>query len=325
MKSLNEDLSKQEFKQVYLLYGEESYLKKMYKNKLSKAIVAPGDTMNSNYFEGKSISVPELIDVGETLPFFADRRLLVVENSGFFKGQGAELADYMKELPETTYFLFVESEVDRRSKMFKAVKAIGRVVELGKQDEQTLIRWILGILKKEGKKITQGDMQLLLTKTGTDMENIEKEVEKLVCYSLDRDVITREDIEAVCTTQTTNKIFDMINAMAQKKQKKALQLYYDLLALKEPPMRILFLITRQFNLLMQVKDLAGLGFDQSTIGQKAGLHGFVVRNYISQARSFSKEKLKEAVEDCVAAEEAIKTGKIQDVISVELLLIKYSI
>ena len=87
------------------------------------------------------------------------------------------------------------------------------------------------------------------------MENISKELEKLLCYTMGRDVITSEDVKAICTEQTENKIFEMINAIAEKRQKKALDLYYDLLALKEPPMRILYLITRQFNLLMQVKDL----------------------------------------------------------------------
>ena len=74
------------------------------------------------------------------------------------------------------------------------------------------------------------------------MGNITKELEKLFCYALERDVITREDIDAVCVTQISNHIFDMVNAVAEKQQKKALDMYYELLALKEPPMRILFLL-----------------------------------------------------------------------------------
>ena len=155
--------------------------------------------------------------------------------------------------------IFVEDEVDKRSRMYKAVKKYGRVVEFAKQDSQTLIRWVLNMMKREGKKITQGDMELFLTKTGTDMGNIEKELEKLLCYTMGRDVITAGDIEAVCTTQITNHIFDMIKAVTEKRQKRALDLYYDLLSLKEPPMRILFLLARQFNLIMQVKELSKEG------------------------------------------------------------------
>ena len=84
------------------------------------------------------------------------------------------------------------------------------------------------------------------------MGNISQELEKLLSYTMGRDVITRADIEAVCTTQITNRIFEMIRAVTEKKQRKALDLYQDLLALKEPPMRILFLLARQFNLLLQM-------------------------------------------------------------------------
>ena len=91
------------------------------------------------------------------------------------------------------------------------------------------------------------------------MDYIKQETEKLVSYCQGRDVVTVEDVEKVCTTQTTSHIFDMISAIANKKQQQALDLYYDLLELKEPPMRILYLIVRQFNGILQVKDLMSRG------------------------------------------------------------------
>ena len=109
MKSLNEDLKTGNFKQIYLLYGEEGYLKKQYKERFVKAMVAEGDTMNYAYYEGRNTDVKQVIDLAETMPFFAERRLIVFENTGFFKNAGAELADYIKEMPETTYFIFVEN------------------------------------------------------------------------------------------------------------------------------------------------------------------------------------------------------------------------
>ena len=100
------------------------------------------------------------------------------------------------------------------------------------------------------------------------MGNIERELEKLLCYTMGREVITKADIEAVCTTQISNHIFEMIRAVTRKNQKKALDLYYDLLSLKEPPMRIIFLLARQFNLIMQVKELTEEGHDESILGKK---------------------------------------------------------
>lgn len=324
MKSLQEDIKNQDFKHVYLFCGEEDYLKQQYKKKMQQALLPDGDTMNFAYFEGRKTEPGEVISLADTMPFFSDRRVLLLEDTGFFKNQCQGLPEYLGELPDYLCMIFVESEVDKRSRMYKAVKKQGRVVEFTTQDSNTLMRWVLGMMKKEGKQITQRDMELFLQKTGTDMGNIERELEKLLCYTMGRDVITKADIEAVCTTQLTNHIFDMLRAVTDKNQKKALDLYYDLLALKEPPMRILFLLARQFNLILQVKELVKEGYDQGQIGKKAGLQPFVVRNYMTYARKYSEEDLRSAVEECVSTETKVKTGYMTDSMSVELLLVKFS-
>ena len=324
MKSVLEDIKNQEYKQAYLFFGEEGYLKKQYRNKLLQAWNPDGDTMNESRFEGKGIDVKEVISLGETMPFFSDRRIILLENTGFFKNQCPELAEYLNNLPDYLYLLFVEEEVDKRSKMFKTVKQIGRVVDFAVQDEKTLMRWVLGIMKREGKQITQRDMEHFLSKTGTDMSNIEKELEKLLCYTMDRSVITGEDIDAVCTTQINNRIFAMVQAVAEQNQKKALDLYYDLLTLKEPSMRIMYLISRQFQILLNVKDMSQKGFDNNTMAQKAGIPPFAVRRNVTQAKGFTMQQLKQAIRDGVDFEEAVKTGRMNDQMAVELFLMKYS-
>mgnify|MGYP003289860580 CR=1 FL=1 len=324
MEQLLQDLKQQNFKNVYLLCGEEAYLRNQYKKKLRDALVADGDTMNYSYYEGKDINPRGVIDMAETLPFFADKRVLMVENSGFFKNKCEELADYISSIPESTCFIFVETEIDKRNRLYKEVKKYGRVVEFGSQKDDVLIKWILGMLKKEGKNITRETLQTFLAKTGSDMQLIKNELDKLAAYTEGRDVITIADVEHVCISQTTNKIFDMINAVAEGNQKKALELYEDLLSLKEPPMRILFLIARQFNQLYQLKLLAKEGMPSADIAKQAGIMPFAMKKYQAQAKSFSEEELRAAVEECVASEEAVKTGAMNDRLSVELLIIKYS-
>lgn len=325
MKNIEEDIRSGKFKSIYLFYGEEAYLKNLYKNRLKNALVSPEDTMNLNVYQGKGISIPQVIDQAETMPFFADRRLILLEDSGFFKNAAPELADYLGEgAPAETVFLFVESEVDKRGKLYKTVKSKGRIVEFARQSEQTLTNWVLRALQKEKLKITRSAMQLFLERTGNDMENISRELEKLISYVYGRESIAKEDVEAICTFRTENKIFDMINAIAEKKQKRALELYYDLLALKESPLRILALMARQFHLLLQIKDLRRQGFDQGEIASRAGVMSFVVRNCLRQGEYFSETMLRRAVEECVRTEEAIKTGRLGDRLGVELLIVKYS-
>ena len=312
-------------------------MKRQYRDKLKNALTAAGEDsgmggmlsggdgdMNFNRFEGKDINPKQVIDLAETLPFFAERRVILIENSGFFKNACDELAEYLAQPAASTYFVFVEEEVDKRSKLYKAVKNVGKIVEFTTQTEELLTRWILTRLKKEGKNITGSVMQLFLSKTGTDMGNIDRELEKLICYCMDKDVIEAKDVEAVTTEQTTNKIFDMVNAIAEHNQKKALDLYYDLLTLKEPSMRIMYLISRQFQILLNIKDMSQKGFDNNTMAQKAGIPPFAVRRNVTQAKGFTMQQLKQAIRDGVDFEEAVKTGRMNDQMAVELFLMKYS-
>ena len=306
MKQLNEDIKTGQLKKVYLLWGQEAYLRKQYRDRLRSAL-AGEDTMNCHYFQGKDTDTGEIIDLAETLPFLAPRRVIIVEDSGLFKKGGEALAEYLKRAADAAYFVFIEEEVDKRSRLYKAVKETGRITEFSVQDENTLCRWIAGMAAREKKGITEHSIRYFLEKTGTDMANIRMELEKLFCYTADRNTITEEDIDKICTRKVSNQIFDMISALAEKKQKKALALYYDLLALKEPPMRILFLIGRQFNLLMQVKECRKKGYDNRTIAGKTGLRDFLVGKYAAQASRFPTDGLKKAVNACVETEEKVKT------------------
>lgn len=324
MKTIDNDIKMGQLKNVYLLYGTEDYLKRQYRDKLKHALVEPDDTMNFSAYEGKDINPKELIDLSETLPFFREKRMILVENSGFFKNSCDDLAEYMSQVPESTCFVFVEEEVDKRSKLFKAASRAGSAVEFETPKEDMLVRWILGRIQREGKKITQSVMQLFLSKTGSDMENIDKELEKLICYTLDKTEISAADVEAICTGQTENKIFEMIDAISAKNQKKALDLYYDLLALKEAPMRILFLIARQFQNLLLIKSMSAKGYPAVSIAKTAGMPSFAVQKNLRQAGAFKINQLKEAIEDCGQAEEDVKTGRMADQLAVELLIVKYS-
>ncbi len=290
MQTINEDIKSGQYKKVYLLYGEESFLKQSYKKKLKEA-VAGDDTMNYNYFEGKGLDVNELISLSDTMPFFSDKRLIIIEDSGFFKTSSEALADYLPMIPDTTCIVFVEDAVDKRNRLFKKVKELGHAAEMKRQDSAQLARWAGTILAQNGRKITGSTMNLFLERTGDDMENIRMELEKLISYTMGSDVVTTEDVEAVTTVQVTNKIFDMVNAIVTRKTRLAMDLYEDLLTLKEPPMRILFLIARQFNQLLLTKECRQSGTDRGAIASKLKIPPFVAGKLSAQASAFTREQI----------------------------------
>ena len=116
----------------------------------------------------------------------------------------------------------------------------------------------------------------------------------------------------------------MVDAIAGHRQAKALELYSDLLALKEAPMRILYLLIRQFRILAETKELAAKGCGASEIAQKIKVPEFAARKNMAQAKGFLGQGLLLALKDGAELEEAVKTGRINDKIAVEILIVKYS-
>ncbi len=320
MQRILSHIKENNFQNVYLLYGEERYLKRQYTEKLKKALVGD-DTMNVHFYEGKDVPVTEIIDLAETMPFLAERRVIFLSDSGLFKSGGEQMAQYLEAPNETTFFVFTESEVDKRSKLFKTVSSKGCAVEFTAQDETTLKRWIGGLLAKEGLKITESTVLLFLSKTGTDMENIQTELEKLISYCLGKGVVTSEDVETICTTRLQDRIFDMTEAVARKQTSVALSLYYDLLALKVSPLQILSMLSRQYNLMLQAKELKKRGVPDREIASKIGVPPFVVSKYLSQASKYKSSELRNALERCAQADQDVKTGLMNDKMSVELIIL----
>ena len=323
MKVIAQDIKNHQFKPVYLLSGEETYLTRQFFERLAAAI-AGDDSMNVNRFQGKNPDIKEIISLADTMPFFAESRLILIENSGFFKRDSSELADYLPRMPESTHIIFREDEIDKRNRLFKKVKELGYFAEMKRQTEAELERWILTILKKEQINLTRNTMSYLLETIGTDMNVIRNELDKLIAYLGDKKVIEPADIDAICSRQISGQIFEMIDAMSVKNRQKAFRLYYDLIALKEPPMRILFLITRQYLQLYQVKEMQQKGLSGQALASAAGLSSYVVRKVSGRASRFRIEELKRCIEECALMEEQIKTGQIRDSIAVEVLITAFS-
>lgn len=324
MQRILEDIKNKTFRNAYLFYGSEAYLKHQYRQNLVSALTAGEDMMNFSKFEGKGINIREVIDLAETMPFFSERRVILIEQSGFFKNKCDELAEYLPTLPDYLCMIFVEDEVDKRSRTYKALLKQGIAVEFNTPSKETLEKWILTQLKAAGKNITRANMELFLEMTGMDMSNIRLELDKLISYTLPKTVIETKDIETVCSAEIPGQIFDMISAVTEKNQKRALELYYDLLFLKEPPLKILVLLSKEFNTLLQICELLAEGHPQKSIAGQIGMQDFAVRKRLPIARRYEIGTLRQAVEDCVEMDEAVKTGRIEDTLSVELLIIKYS-
>ncbi len=330
MKQLKEKWKKREFQKCYLFYGAETYLVKHYAEVLQKEILLSGtETMNFDILEEKNATAAAIMDAGETLPFFHDKRLLVIRNSDFFwkngrKEEGEKLLDFIENIPETTCILFIEEKVEKTGKLYKAIAKIGQVVEFVPLKENEMIVWLKKMCKSGGVVLSHQAAYYLLQVTDNHMENLEQEIQKLIAYKEGKGEIQIQDIDAVCSVSLEARVFDLVRAMGGKNVEKAVGVYRDLLTLKESPYTVLSLIARQFRMILTSALLWQKGDTQPEIAEKIGVRDFAVREYLKQSKHFTKEILEKALQDCLDTDIQIKSGNIAEDLAVELLLIQYS-
>lgn len=324
MNKLSQKIKNKEFSSLYLLYGEERYLVEQYKNLLSSAIISKDDQFNFTKYTGKSIDFDSVMAMADTMPFFSDYRLILIEDSGICKSSNDEFLSYMKEAPEHTIFIFSETEVDKRSKFFKFVSDKGDVIEFEKQKEQVLRQWLAKLAKKDMLALSVDTANLIIEKCGTDMFTLSNEMKKLCSYCMNTGVITSDDVQKVCVDTTPPQIFEMTRAMSEKNKKETLEYYYELLENKEAPMRILSLISKQFLTLYKISLCLKKGENSYIISSKMGMSSYIIDKLVKQASNFSSDELSNALKECSQTEHKIKTGLLADKIGVELLLVKYS-
>lgn len=322
MSIINSHIKDGSFSQIYLLGGNEKYLLSQYKDNLINALVDTSDTMNYVVYKGENAKANPIVDFAMTMPFFADRRVVLVEDSDFFKKGDEDIEKLFEELPETTTIVFCETNIDKRCKLYKVVSKIGTVAIFETPDEKTLLVWLKSLFKKDNIQIDDGAVYRLLEGVGMDMNTLYNEAEKLKSYCLEKGTVTIEDVEVLSINQIEGKIFDMMDALSRRDKKATIDLYSDLLMLREPAMRLLYLITRQYNILLKTKVAIEGNKDYSQIASAVKVPPFTVKKYVAQCQGYTRSQLLDRVNWCQEADTSIKTGAMKDNMAVEMLIIK---
>ncbi len=305
------------------MYGEEDFLKNLYREKLTSAICPDKEGINYNSYSGKDTSLNDVMSVSETLPFFADRRLIVINNSEWFKNTN-QVADYLKNAPETSYFIFVESTVDKRKSLYKFVSENGYCCEIGVQKTDYIKRSVAAALKQRKLLITESVCEYFINKVGTDMGRINSELDKLTAYCYGQREVRKEDVDIICTEIPDGKIYRMIDSMMQGDSTKALELYYELILAHEETRSIFTRLIFSYYNLYQTLLLSSEGQSKSYIVKLTGIRDFMVDKYLRLRKSTSLDKLRQIVEDGLDMDRRIKSGELNDRFAIEIFIEKYS-
>ena len=327
MNELKKQIKEKRLKTCYLFYGADEFNRSIYEKKLKEAVLSPdGDDMNLDVFEGGKVSASELKNAFMTYPFLAEKRLVIVKNSGFFsdekKSGSEEILPLISEIPESTCVLFVEEKVDKRLKLFKAVSEYGFAAEFKELSEREISDIVKNRLKKNGLKADAGSITLLVRNQNGDLMGIWTELDKLIQYKAGESPVTEEDIRLICSKTLESKIFELIDAIGGGKAEEALFMYNDMLRLKESPVMILSMMSRQFRLMILGYGFIKEGKSLTDAAEASGQKLFPLEKAARQCREFTYEKALWALNKCLETDVSIKTGALGAETAVELLIVE---
>lgn len=262
------------------------------------------------------------------MPFLAPSRLVIVKNllaESDVKTQEAVLtALEQKKVPSTTTVVFFEYQpVDKRLKAFKGLKKLAKSQEFASLSEYELTGWIKGEVRQRGGQIAARAADRLAALAGTDLWRISTELDKLLSYCRGREIEIK-DVEVLVKADLDENIFHLVDAIGQGDCKNALKLLHENLALGKNEQYLLAMIAFQFRNLAQVVPLKEKGMSPDEMKRELGMHPFVIRKTMNQARHFNMKKVEQVYDKLVNADLAMKTGKIDPRTALDLLVVGVS-
>lgn len=272
---------------VYLLLGEEDLLvDQSLAALLDRLVPAEERDLNLDALRADEISLTDLITRVDTLPFFGRRRVVVVRDVDAWKPPEQErLAAYLDQGPPPSALILVAEALDRRRKLYTTVRRVGEVQEFPRLTPRELPGWVAARVKEEGRRIAPDAIDALVARVGPGLRQVGLELQKLYAFAGPDAVITRGDVEAAVSRLSESTIFMLVDAIGARRADAALRHLDDILKVDAAPY-VLFMIARQFRLLLRAAVLLSRKTGVPAVQQALGVPPFVARKIIDQARNF---------------------------------------
>ncbi len=335
-----------EFVPLYLLFGEESYLQEELISLLQKHYLGQDSDLGCEKIDGKIHDLPSVISRAAESSLFSERRLLIVDNPPCLAPprqpgvpQNEEVSENRQELENAgveilsayieslgserpdTIIVFRVPGVDRRKKIFKTIDKVGAAVECAVLKGDELISWINRQAASLGKKIDRSAVGRLLMADNQSLHNISSELAKYATYLGDKEkIITESTVDLLFAGGLESTVFKLADALAEKDHDRAQSLLERLLARREKPLPIFFMLVRHYRLLLQARCLVEEGLPLTEITAILGVHPFVVRKLKDQSALFDRRALEDIYIGLQQTDLQIKTGILDPVQALRVVL-----
>lgn len=325
-------ISKKQIDPVYLLYGTEAFLINETKQLLIDHVLDEEEKdFNLSVYDLEETPIEAALEDAETFPFMGEKRLVILQNPVFLtseKTKGkvehnlAKLEEYLSQPAPYSIVVFSApyEKLDERKKVTKELKRKAAVVEAKKLTEQELVVWVKERAALNNVEIEKDAIELLLSLAGTNLFMLTSEIDKLALYAGENRSINKDIVDRLTARSLEQNIFSLVDKVVRRNVEGALRIYYDLLKQNEEPIKILSVISGQFRLIYQVKELSRKGYGQQQIAGTLKIHPFRVKLAAGQAGSFSDEELMRIIKLLADADYQMKTGGMRKEMLIEMIL-----
>lgn len=327
-------IRKEKLAPCYLVLGTEKFLQDQVRTEILKKIKIDGeDDLNFLSFDMENSSIDEVIAEAETLPFFGDQRLVFFENPYFLTGEKGTngidqntdlLVNYLKEPLETTVLVIFApyEKLDERKKVTKQLKKTAITIDVKQLDEKAVRQYLLNTLENSEIKMDRQAIDLFLRLTDLDLSKMMRELQKILLYGQEQEVITVKEIEQLVPKTLEHNLFDMTQYILSGRTEQALRLFQDLVTQGEETIKINAILLSQIRLFLQTKFLVKIGYQQANIAETLKIHPYRVKLAMQEVRKFDEQTLRRLFDELVEMDYEIKSGKIEKELSFQLFVLR---
>lgn len=283
-------MARGEIRPVYLITGGEELQQSEALSAIKQAALDPESiTLNYTELDTRSASVQEVVAAAKTLPMMSPHRVVVVRGlSALAPDDQRLLEDYIREPNKTTCLVLFGDDLDGRKVFFKTLKRCSTVLEFPSLKGFALEKTAGEMIRRRGYKVSASLVRELVDLAGGDLRSVTNEVEKLLTYCGEDRVIPNSAVRLLVRESRQRSIFELIDAIGAQDKSKALLVLAGLLESGEPPLRVVVMLARHFRQVLVVKQLLEAGKTPEEIRQAAQLPGFLVRQFLTQARQVER-------------------------------------
>lgn len=324
---LKKDIRENNPSNLYIICGEENYLKNYYLEQLERIVVDENfKEFNLHIFEGNKLTLNELNDAIESYPAMSDKKMIIVKDFNLLKPEGEfkkELYNILEDLPEyiclVFYYDILEFNADKRLKIYSLIDKKGIIAEFINIEGKELINWIQRRIRAEKKEINDETAEYMVFICGSSMVNLITEINKVVAHSVTSQV-TKVNIDAVCSKTLDAVIFDLTDAIGNKRFDKALMISRELQSQKNDPIMLTSSIAKHIQKMYGIKLLLGRG-ERDVMNFLGTRSSFYTKKMISASTNFNLNWLRNTVKKCAEIDQALKSTGINKEKTLELFIL----